>query len=146
MTINIERLEARVKAAQASSTATISDQQMRNIAFGSAGNLSRGSRNKLTGWRDKLGRAADKALAGELTLRVARGEVITREEIQRKFITMSTPVELEEHQSAATSSINSITLGDFAAMLRKCLSKFDKRLAKSLPVTIEMGSRNYTLA
>lgn len=146
MAINIQRLEERVRAAQGTSKATSNDEQMRNIAFGSAGNLSRGSRSKLYSWRDKLGAASGKALAAELTLRAAKGEVFTREEIQRKFITLSTQVELQERQALVTGNINTITLGDFATMLRMCMAKFDKRLSKSLPVTIEMGARNFTLA
>jgi len=141
----LEKLAARVASAQALSNETSNDQQMRNIAYCSAGGLSNGSRSRLYRWRDKLGDVTGKSLAGAFTLAVARGDVLQRHDIQRTFIALSTPVELDTHSYSANAHPDYLPLGEFANMARMIISKFDRRLAKSLPITIEMGARAHTV-
>lgn len=143
--INIAKLEARVLAAQGITNEVIHDEQMRNIAYCSAGNLSRGSTNKLRAWRDKSAKAIDKSLAGKVALSVAKDEPQIGYEIVSKFVTLSTPVELSEHQALISQHPDTITAGDLGKLLRIIIGKFDKRLARSLTITLLMKNRTVVL-
>ena len=144
--IDLAKLEARVALAQDASSTVMNDERMRNIAFGSAGHLSRASRNRLVAWRDSIGKATTKSLAAKLVLSVARGETQQRINVLESFKLLSTPVEMQAHDNLVCAHADTITAGDYAKMLRICMAKFDKRLAQRLPITLEVGSRAVTLA
>lgn len=144
--IDIDKLEARVKAAQGTTDAVVQDRAMRDIAYCSAGNLSKGSTSRLRSWRNKIAEAADKSIAGIVALSVAKGEPQIGHEIVSKFITLSTPVELDEHRDLVNRNPNHIPAGDLAKLLRLIIAKFDKRLARSLPVTLMIGNRKVILS
>lgn len=143
--MNVDKLKTRVEHLTAKSSDLIHNQQMRNIAFCSAGNLSKGSRSKLNAHREKLGVATEKSIAAKLALSFAEGKSISPHEIQQKFITCSTPVELEKFNNLAMCHPNQLALGEADRLARLVVSKFDKRRAKSIVIPIEMGGRVFSL-
>lgn len=143
--MNIDKLRARVQRVAADTSDVLNNQQMRNIAFCSAGNLSKGSRGRLNAHRDKLGKVTEKSIAGKLTLSIAEGNPLSLIEIQQKFVTCSTPVELERYNQLVSVHPNQLTLGDADLLARLIIAKFDKRIAKTLGIPITMGSRVISL-
>lgn len=143
--MNLQKLRERVQRSAADTNDTLNNQQMKNIAFCSAGNLSKGSRGRLNAHRDKLGKVTEKSIAGQFTLSIAEGKPLELFEIQQKFITCSTPVEMERYNHLVCAHPNGLCLGDADLLARLVIAKFDKRLAKSMRILIIMGSREFSL-
>lgn len=70
------------------------DTQFRNIAFGSAGYLSKASKNRLYSQREKIGRICDKIQLTKLSIKIVSGEQFYFKDIQdiyNKFLALRNP-------------------------------------------------------
>lgn len=70
------------------------DPQFRNIAFGSAGYLSKASKNRLYSHREKIGKILDKINLTQLSIRIVNGELFYFKDIQgiyNNFLAMRNP-------------------------------------------------------
>lgn len=74
----IVKLTNKLKQLDEEFDSIINDPQIRNIAFGSAGCLSKASKNRLYRHRDKIGVMGDKVGITKLALKIAQGEPFTR--------------------------------------------------------------------
>lgn len=70
----IERLEIKLKKYMNEFEVLQNNSQIRNIAFGSAGYLSKGSKNRLYKHREKLGTITDKIELTKFCLKIVKGE------------------------------------------------------------------------
>lgn len=71
----INRLEVKLRKYLNDFEELQSNLQIRNMAFGSAGYLSKGSKNKLYKHREKIGDVTDEIQLTEFCLKIAKGEV-----------------------------------------------------------------------
>jgi len=68
--------------------------QFREIAFGSAGNLSKASKNRLYSYRNQIGNIGDKVNITKYALKIAKGECFTRydlSDLHRDFLLTRNP-------------------------------------------------------
>ena len=88
------RLESNLSKYQQQFEAANNDAQFRNIAFGSAGYLSKASRNRLYAQRKKIGEICDKIQLSELSMRIVKGDVFEFRDIQKiynNFLSLRNP-------------------------------------------------------
>lgn len=82
----IERLEIKLKTYTNEFEVLQNDSQIRNIAFGSAGYLSKGSKNKLYKHREKLGTITDKIELTKFCLKIVKGESFNLNDLHKLTI------------------------------------------------------------
>ena len=61
------------------------DPQFRNIAFGSAGYLSKASKNRLAAFRNRLGKITDKIALTKLCIKLVTGETFTYGDVRKIY-------------------------------------------------------------
>lgn len=89
-----DRLESNLSKYQRQFEEAVNDAQLRNIAFGSAGYLSKASRNRLYAQREKIGRLCDKIQLTQLSIRIVNGETFEFKDIQaiyNSFLSLRNP-------------------------------------------------------
>lgn len=77
----LERLEAELSKLKSDYTAASDDGRFRNITFGAAGHLSKGSRNYMYRHRDKLCRITDEITMCKRAVKIVRGEAFNNEDM-----------------------------------------------------------------
>ena len=82
----IERLEIKLKTYTNEFEVLQNDSQIRNIAFGSAGYLSKVSKNKLYKYREKLGTITDKIELTKFCLKIVKGESFNLNDLHKLTI------------------------------------------------------------
>lgn len=78
----IDRLENNLAKYQKQFEELNNDPQFRNIAFGSAGYLSKASKNRLYSQREKIGEICDKIQLTKLAIKIVNGELFDFKDIQ----------------------------------------------------------------
>lgn len=78
-----EKLEQKLKTYMDEFDLLQNNSQIRNIAFGSAGYLSKGSKNRLYKHREKLGTITDKIQLTKFCLKIVKGESFNLNDLHR---------------------------------------------------------------
>lgn len=122
------------------------DPQFRNIAFGSAGYLSKASKNRLYSHREKIGKILDKINLIQLSIKIVNGELFYFKDIQgiyNNFLSMRNPefgYEFQDecfHICKVTEMIN-IVFDAFQVPYRKSILKYKMKYQNSSGVLIEI--------
>jgi hypothetical protein len=90
----LERLEAKLKKYQQEFDSVNNNPQLRNIAFGSAGYLSKASKNRLYAFREKIGKICDNIALIELSIKIVSREIFTSYDLYTiaiKFLSLTHP-------------------------------------------------------
>lgn len=99
----IERLETKLNKYTNEFELLQKDPQIKNIAFGSAGYLSKGSKNKLYKYRDKLGITTDKIQLTKFCIRLVKGESFSLNDLHKLSISFVADI-YEEYESIFLNS------------------------------------------
>lgn len=81
----LERLENNLNRYNEQFEEVNNDSQFRNIAFGSAGYLSKASKSRLYAQREKIGRICDKIQITKLCIKIVKGETFNFQDIQDTY-------------------------------------------------------------
>lgn len=90
----LERLENNLNKYNQQFEEATNDSQFRNIAFGSAGYLSKASKNRLHTQREKIGKICDKIQLTKLSIKIVSGEIFEFRDIQEiynNFLSLRNP-------------------------------------------------------
>lgn len=122
------------------------DPQFRNIAFGSAGYLSKASKNRLYSHREKIGKILDKINLTQLSIRIVNGELFEFKDIQsiyNNFLSIRNPELGYEFQDECfrickvTEMIN-VVFDAFQVPYSKSILKYKMKYQNSSEVLIEI--------
>lgn len=122
------------------------DPQFRNIAFGSAGYLSKASKNRLYSHREKIGKILDKINLTQLSIRIVNGELFEFKDIQsiyNNFLSIRNPELGYEFQDECfrickvTEMIN-VVFDAFQVPYSKSILKYKMKYQNSSGVLIEI--------
>lgn len=123
-----------------------SDSQFRNIAFGSAGCLSKASKNRLYSQREKIGRVLDKIKLIELSIKIVNGELFNYKDIQdiyNNFLILRNPELGYEFQDESfrirkVTEMMNIIFDAFQMPYRKSILKNKMKYQNSNGILIEI--------
>lgn len=90
----LDKLENNLSKYQKQFEELNNDPQFRNIAFGSAGYLSKASKNRLYSQRERIGRVLDKIKLTELSIKIVNEELFNFKDIQdiyNNFLALRNP-------------------------------------------------------
>lgn len=134
-----DKLEKNLKKYQAQFEELNNDFQFRNIAFGSAGYLSKASKNRLYSQREKIGKVLDKIKLTELSIKIVKGELFNFSDIRgiyNNFLSLRNPelgIEFYDecfHICKVTEMIN-IIFEAFQTPYRKSILKYGMKYENS---------------
>lgn len=122
------------------------DPQFRNIAFGSAGYLSKESKNRLYSHREKIGRILDKINLTRLSIKIINGELFDFKDIQNiynNFLSIRNPEFGYEFQDECfrickVTEMITIIFDTFQAPYSKSILKYNIKYQNSSGALIEI--------
>lgn len=136
-----QRLRQKSEAATATFTGVSNNEQARNIAWGAAGNLSKGSKSRLRAWQEKMDKTAEKSIAARFLADVAEEKPLNLNDISRIFVSVATRREMDATDDMRLNW-TTMTSGDYEQLARMIMAHAHKGYAKTLPVTLDMGHNN----
>lgn len=142
----LERLENNLNKYNELFEEANNDSQFRNIAFGSAGYLSKASKNRLYAQREKIGKICDKIQLTKLCIKIVRGETFNFQNIQdtyNNFLSVRNPemrVEFatECFRICAVSDMINIILEAHQVPYRKTILKYKLKYQNNHGMIIEI--------
>lgn len=122
------------------------DPQFRNIAFGSAGYLSKASKNRLYSYRNKIGTVLDKINLTRLSIKIVNGELFNFKDIQsiyNNFLSIRNPELGYEFQDECfrickVAEMINIVFDAFQVPYSKSILKFKMKYQNSGGTLIEI--------
>lgn len=142
----IDRLENNLAKYQKQLEELNNDPQFRNIAFGSAGYLSKASKNRLYSQREKIGEICDKIQLTKLAIKIVNGELFDFKDIQdiyNSFLALRNPelgYELQDEcfRICKVTEMINITFDAFQVSYRKSILKYKMKYQNSSGILIEI--------
>ena len=122
------------------------DPRFRNIAFGSAGYLSKASKNRLYSQREKIGKVCDKIQLTKLAIKIVNGDFFDFKDIQdiyNSFLALRNPelgYELQDEcfRICKVTEMINIIFDIFQVPYRKSILKHKMKYQNSNGILIEI--------
>lgn len=142
----VDKLESNLNKYQKQFEEITNEPQFRNIAFGSAGYLSKASKNRLYTQREKIGKICDNIQLTKLSLKIVNGELFELRDIQEiynNFLALRNPELRDEFMDGCfriykvTEMIN-IIFDAFQVPYRKSILKHKMKYKNSNGILIEI--------